>query len=173
MVSVPNFELLKELQQLYGQDSEIQVLMLKFKKGELRPKYSIQSGLLYCKDKPFIVNNQPFKLKLFELFHSSPTRGHLGYDKTLHRIRREFYFPKLRKEVKEFILICDICQCMKHQNHLLGGFLQPLEISSKPWSNISMDFIEGLPLSHAFNCPWVVVDHLTKFNHFIPLSHLP
>ena len=34
-----------------------------------------------------------------------------------------------------------------------------------------MDFIEQLPLSHRFDTILVVVDRLTKFNHFIKLNH--
>jgi hypothetical protein len=34
-----------------------------------------------------------------------------------------------------------------------------------------MDFIEGLPLLQGHGVIWVVVDHLTKFAHFLPLKH--
>lgn len=34
-----------------------------------------------------------------------------------------------------------------------------------------MDFITGLPKSHKFDTIVVVVDRLTKYAHFIPLSH--
>lgn len=34
-----------------------------------------------------------------------------------------------------------------------------------------MDFIEGLPISQSYNCLWIVVDRLTKYNHFIHSSH--
>jgi hypothetical protein len=36
---------------------------------------------------------------------------------------------------------------------------------------VSLDFIEGLPKSAAFNCILVVVDKFSKYSHFVPLSH--
>ncbi|GKB65752.1 retrotransposable element Tf2 [Tanacetum coccineum] len=42
---------------------------------------------------------------------------------------------------------------------------------TKIWSNISMDFIDSLPKSQGKTVIFVVVDMLSKYDHFIPLSH--
>ena len=51
------------------------------------------------------------------------------------------------------------------------GLLQLLEIPTWKWEYISMDFVDGLTRSKRGNeSIWVIVDRLTKFAHFIPIS---
>ena len=73
--------------------------------------------------------------------------------------------------VKDFIKNCDVCQCFKSDNTRPTGLLQPLPISTKIWTDISMDFVEGLPLSYDKNVIMVMVDRLSKYAHFLPLKH--
>lgn len=42
------------------------------------------------------------------------------------------------------------------------GMFQPLPIPNAVWSDISMDFFDGLPPSFGKTVIFVVVDHLTK-----------
>jgi len=49
-----------------------------------------------------------------------------------------------------------VCQRKKHSN---------------VWSDISMDFIGGLPKPKEFDVIYVVVDHMTKYAHFFVLAH--
>ena len=72
------------------------------------------------------------------------------------------------KDVKEFVLSCDICSRSKNPRHRPYGLLQPLPIPHRPWSSVSMDFIMDLPPSNSFDNIFVVVDRLTKMAHFIP-----
>ena len=41
--------------------------------------------------------------------HSSPTGGHFGFHKTLHRIGRSFVWPNMWKMVKGFLQTCEVC----------------------------------------------------------------
>lgn len=97
--------------------------------------------------------------------------GHLGFLKTLHRVKRDFYWLGLREDVKKHVKECDACQRLKVETYNVAGLLQPLPILDKPGLDVSMDFVEGLPKSQLKDVVLVVVDRLTKFVHFVPLSH--
>ena len=49
--------------------------------------------------------------------------------------------------------------------------LQHLEIPTTPWIDVSLDFVEDFPKSQGFKVILVVVDKLTNYVHFIPISH--
>ena len=65
-----------------------------------------------------------------------------------------------------------MCQQAKVEHIKSPGLLQPLPVPTVPWDVISMDFIEGLPLSYKHDVILVLVDKFSKYGHFIPLSHL-
>ena len=51
------------------------------------------------------------------------------------------------------------------------GFLQPSPIPVWKWEDISMDFVVGLPrTAKGYDSIWVIMDHLTKFAHFLPVD---
>lgn len=51
------------------------------------------------------------------------------------------------------------------------GLLQPLSIPFGVFSGIIIDFVEGLLKSHGKSMIFAVFDKLTKYAHFVSLSH--
>nr|GEZ44780.1 retrotransposable element Tf2 [Tanacetum cinerariifolium] len=59
---------------------------------------------------------------------------------------------------------------VKIEHKRASGLLQPLDIHVWKWDKISMDFVTGLPRTQRrHDAIWVVVDHLTKSAHFLPI----
>ena len=68
---------------------------------------------------------------------------------------------------------CSVCAQNKTSSGSRMGLLQPLPISSRPWADISMDFVTGLPVSKGKTTVLTVVDRFSKMTHFIALPKLP
>ena len=77
----------------------------------------------------------------------------------------------MKSDLKQHIKECGVCQQMKHETCKPAGLLQPLPIPIRLWSAVSMDFVSRLPTSQRLDTVMVVMDSLTKYVHFIRLSH--
>ena len=125
--------------------------------------------MLYRRGKIWIPNDLPLKKLIFESEHDTGVAGHMGMDKTIEMISRNFYWPHMAEEIEDYVRSCDDCQRNKISRHKRHGMLHPLELSYAPWDSISMDFITHLPVSEGCFTVWVVVDRFTKMAHFIPI----
>ena len=108
--------------------------------------------------------------QIMESEHDTKVAGHMGQDKTIELIRRNFWWPKMNERIIDFVRSCPDCQQNKASRHHPYGLTSPLELPNAPWQSIAMDFITELPLSEKCDQLWVVIDRFTKMAHFLPLE---
>ena len=168
-------ELIKALQ---SQDATVE----KVKKGKPLDKRMAKAGewhfdehgLLRCGQRVYVPAQEAVIQELLKRHHDDPLAGHFGVDKTTELTGRKFYWPTMNQDVKEYIDSCDICQRTKTKRHRPYGELKALPMPSRPWKEISMDFITDLPPSKYRNCVYdailVVVDRYTKMLRYIPTT---
>lgn len=133
--------------------------------------FELCNGLIRFKGRVWVANNSALQTKLISACHASPIGGHSGILPTYLRLKKLFAWSGMKTSVDNFVKQCRTCQQAKHDHSHPAGLLQPLPIPTTIWRELSMDFIEGLPLSHGANVIMVVVDRLSKYAHFIPLKH--
>jgi len=107
------------------------------------------------------------RLNVIRQTHDQPAVGHPGIRNTLSMASRVFFWPRMRKDVEQYVQNCHTCRRSKAPRDKYNGLLHPLPIPQAYWKDISMDFVVGLPESHSCNAILVVVDRLSKERHYI------
>ena len=149
-------------------NSKLQYLVKLVQEGEAVGPWEFKDGVLFFKSRIYLNSDSSLLPIIIQEFHSNT---HEGIHKTLQRIRSVFYWVGMKKQIRDYIRHCDVCQRHKTECTSPAGLLQPLPIPTKVWSDISMDFVDGLPTSMGKSTIFVVVDRLPKYAHFIPISH--
>jgi len=148
------------------------VKRLKSENGELKSSlYKIIDGVIHFQNR--IIVPTKLKARVLRSFHDTPTNGHQGIDKTFEKIKRFYWWPNMKEDIRNYILSCEICCKCKTRRHKPYGLLQPLPVPNKPWEIIGVDFLVYLPSSQDCTCIMVVSDHLTKMVHLVPCADVP
>jgi len=107
---------------------------------------------------------------LIKLAHNSTTSAHMGIDKTIEKLQRQFYWPKMIHEIREYIKNCVKCKMNKAGNSLLRPPMGKSRESSRPFQHLYVDFLGPYPRSKRGNCfLLIVLDHYSKFILLKPL----
>jgi len=90
--------------------------------------------------------------------------GHYGTDKTIQRIQRNFWFPRMRRYVKSYISSCPECCINKVKGGKPEGSLHVYDTLPIPFRTINMDHIGPFPKSKSGNLHiLVIVCAFTKY----------
>ena len=166
-------KLLRELLGDYDKDGEFQVL----KEKERSKLVKTDQGLWFYKseDLPGLmqmyVPEGSLRLTLMHDTHDAVAAGHLGIDKTYEHLRRRFSWPRMKKNVYEYVRSCNSCQRNKASTQKPIGMMAPTEVPSRRWEHVTMDFVVRLPKTkEGYDAVMVIVCKLSKQVVFSPTT---
>ncbi|KAA0038306.1 hypothetical protein IC582_003640 [Cucumis melo] len=113
-------------------------------------KFKICNGMLKYKDQLVISQSSKLISQILHSYHDSAVGGHSGFLRTYKRIAGELYWQGMKAVIKKYCAECLICQRNKTLCLSPAGLLLPLAMATLVWSDISMDFVEGLPKASWF-----------------------
>jgi len=149
-------------------------IIKRIKKNKTREKEIVQAlqkedGLaweedevVYMEGRIYVPNNKNIKEEILKEHHNPADVGHPGQHRMKELIKRTYWWPGLKEEIKKYVQGCVKYQQNKVQHQKRAGELHPLEIPEGPWQDISIDMIGPLPRSNEIDAILVIVDRFTK-----------
>jgi len=96
--------------------------------SRVKDELSINEGVVLRGDKIIIPTS--LQDRLLRLAHTS----HMGIAKTKSRIRQNYWWPEMDKQIEEFVRDCNCCRTICRDSPV-----QITDWSTKPWSKLFMD----------------------------------
>ena len=84
--------------------------------------------MVYMKGRIYVPNNKKVKEEILGENHDSVDVGHLGQLRMLELLKRNYWWPDLKEDIKKYVQGCFKCQQNKVLHQRKAGELHPLEI---------------------------------------------
>jgi hypothetical protein len=131
---------------------------------------NVKNDVIYQQDRLYLPRSERALIHEI-LIHYHDNQQHIGIDKTIEFIKRNYYWTNMDDDIKYWIINCIKCQRIKPNLNKPKGLLQSHAIPHKPWHVISVDFITDLPRSKSNNDSIVVfVDTFSKMTKMTALK---
>jgi hypothetical protein len=136
--------LLQDIQKGQLEDDKIQEIKHNIKE-EKSPNFSEdKEGVLWYKGRICVPNVKELKDKILREAHESAYSIHPGGSKMYHDLKATYWWCGMKRDVAEYVALCNTCQQVKAEHQQPTGLLQPLQVLEWKWEEIFMDFIVGL-----------------------------
>jgi hypothetical protein len=166
--SAPSFRLFDDLCREFDASRELCMVRNAVANRNHGDQWRVINGLVTVRGRVYIPSSSSLAQEAIAGTHGT---SHEGVQKTLHRLRVDFFMLAARAVVQDFVRACDIYQCHRTEQLQPARLLPPLDFLSTVWTDMSMDFIEGLLRVNGKSVILNVVDRFSKAAHFIPLAH--
>src|SRR3989337_1601971 len=160
--------LLGKIREAQKDDKEIGEIKEKMSKGKAKVFREDEHDTLWFEDRIYVPNNAEIRKLILQEAHDSPYSIHPGNTKMYLDLKERFWWTGMKRDIAEYVAVCDVCQRVKAEHQKPAELLQPMPIPKWKWDKLGMDFITALPRTRSgYDSIWVVVDRLSKVAHFI------
>jgi hypothetical protein len=126
-------------------------------------------GILITNEGKIVVPKEKIN-EILELNHDHILAGHLGIAKTLARVKRQFVWPGLGKDVTEYVNNCIACAKRKAYGSTKAP-LKPLPLVANIWEQVAMDIVGPVTESSEGNKYILVLsDYASRYVMTIPMK---
>ena len=131
------------------------------------------NNVWYKEGRRVVTGTMNAKRTIIKSRHDPPIYGHPGISKTTQLVERDYWWPKMKLDIMDYVKGCAECQHHKVNNRPTRAALSPIypKPEAMPFETVAIDFITKLPLSQGYDSILTVTDHdCMKAAIFIPCN---
>ena len=131
--------------------------------------FLVQNGILHRRHKVWgnqIVIPKSLVQRILYLYHDTELNGHPGIHYMTIQLKSRFYWHKMDRDIRKYVLSCRGCQLAKAKISRKDVSMA-IRRASQVFSIFSMDLIDMGTTSGSYRYILVLMDYFTGFGHFI------
>ena len=164
-------DLLEKIKKARSKDEEIVRVVEEMKKAGVKElqgnEWQTEGDLVLKKGKVYVPKDEELRAEVIQLHHDVPVAGHGERWKTVELVTRNYWWPRVTRDVGKYVEGCDLCQRMKNRTEEPAGKLKLSEVPQKTWTHLMVDFITKLLVVAEKDAILVVCNRLSKMTHFV------
>jgi len=135
-VIVEGVDLLEKVRESKVKDNEVVKAVEEIKQAGVKmlrdEEWREVNSIMYKERKVYVPKDNILRAEIIRLYYNTPVGGHGGQWKMVELVTRNFWWPGITKEVKQYIEGCDAYQHNKNRTEQPAGKLMPNSILEKP-----------------------------------------
>jgi len=112
-VVIDGVDVLDRIRRSEAKDDEVVKAMEEMKQAGVKvlrdEKWREHEGLMLKERKVYVPKDEKLRAKIIRLHHDTPVGGHGGQWKTIELVTRNFWWPGVSREVKQYMEECNVC----------------------------------------------------------------
>jgi len=117
-VIIEGVNLLDKVRKSKAKDNEVVKAVEEMKRAGVKmlrdEEWRQEDGLMLKEEKVYVPKDERLRAEVIRLHHDMPVGGHGGQWKTAELVTRNFWWPGVTREVKQYMEGCDVCQRNKN-----------------------------------------------------------
>jgi len=134
-VIVEGVDLLEKVRESKVKDNEVVKAVEEIKQAGVKmlrdEEWREVNSIMYKERKVYVPKDNILRAEIIRLYYNTPVGGHGGQWKMVELVTRNFWWPGITKEVKQYIEGCDAYQHNKNRTEQPAGKLMPNSILEK------------------------------------------
>lgn len=135
--------MIAKIQKAQQDDPDI-VKLIKETRQEVTKRFVLKHNILYKDHDSETLLVVP-KTMQHDIIRQAHEKGHFGWYKTEHLIKREFWFHKMREKIQKFINNCIKCILAERKQGKAEGMLSPIDKGDTPLETYHINHLGPMP----------------------------